>query len=834
MEAEEIFCRLCRTKVLKNCRAITTKASEKILLYYGLDVERDINQTTKNLCHRCYSYLIVPRHKNLLPKKITGNDGLSEAQIEIVTDRDFSACPENLPPPPRGAIPAANIIAESLQAAFPPRKSQSRPNQNESGKPKPNQSCSAKPRSSNSSTVRPPDDYGQGSSTSRSSSSRKRLESMIIPSFDKTKTAFSTQDSHTVNITRKSVTVENNALGPSITLDTLDNVSEITTLNSPAQNVSASNDDTNLIFSPQTRERTSTDIPKKICRLCYKKSLLKTKKTWKNVILKITQVYNVDVTLDEKHLPMFICATCYANLRLRPAKLPPMILNNFGTNSVPRCEILSKDRDKAPQENDGESSSLPGKQKDADVVEQNKVCSICMMRKKTDLRKISSEKNKIVEELYGVPVNKHDMICLKCTFALGKRNLKNLPIEILKGAGNINNYKGIYDDEGGEGQGEDGQHPRALVPSEEMTTSQPTRSIIDINTEENFHDGGQSNSDGLQSPCIGNKTPPQPSLQVDLPDTAEKITLTPPPPSYSESSDEEERIDRNLSSRKLFQNPKRPASPPTTRKSSSSDEDLEIGDHEKVSARAPIDLGVDGSWKVDQLHLLTCRLCSEKFINLDDRRRVMKIYELLLKNHGINLKWDKPWYPIYAHRKCIIQVERQTLKGHRIPKALIFMHPQDPDISETNSSFSSNSPILTPITPRSPERSPGPSKRKDLLNLKIMRGKNRKPTKHRPQIKKMFKTLKKDCLRMDEKMEEVLFFWLYEMLSAEGKHKKAKELFKVYENQPVKKMSVRRAVANKIFGGRSRRKQIELGQFFKAHFMDIFPSDFEQDIATQK
>ena len=59
-----------------------------------------------------------------------------------------------------------------------------------------------------------------------------------------------------------------------------------------------------------------------------------------------------------------------------------MILNNFGTNSVPRCEILSKDRDKASQENDGESSSLPGKQKDADVVEQNKVCSICMMRKK--------------------------------------------------------------------------------------------------------------------------------------------------------------------------------------------------------------------------------------------------------------------------------------------------------------------------------------------------------------------------------------------------------------------------------------------------------------------
>ena len=74
------------------------------------------------------------------------------------------------------------------------------------------------------------------------------------------------------------MTVENDALGPSTTLDTLVNVSEITTLNSPAQNVSASNDDANLVFSPLARETTSTDIPKKICRLCYKKSLLKTKK----------------------------------------------------------------------------------------------------------------------------------------------------------------------------------------------------------------------------------------------------------------------------------------------------------------------------------------------------------------------------------------------------------------------------------------------------------------------------------------------------------------------------------------------------------------------------
>ena len=88
MEAEEIFCRLCRTKVLKNCRAITTKANEKILLYYRLDVGKDINQT-KHLCHRCYSYLIVPRHKNLLPKKISGNDGLSKAQSEMMTDSDF-------------------------------------------------------------------------------------------------------------------------------------------------------------------------------------------------------------------------------------------------------------------------------------------------------------------------------------------------------------------------------------------------------------------------------------------------------------------------------------------------------------------------------------------------------------------------------------------------------------------------------------------------------------------------------------------------------------------------------------------------------------------------
>ena len=73
------------------------------------------------------------------------------------------------------------------------------------------------------------------------------------------------------------------------------------------------------------------------------------------------------------------------------------------------------------------------------------------MGKNTDLRKISTEKNKIVEELYGVPVNMNDLICLKCRFALGKKNLKNLPIEILKGAGNINNYKTnhIYDEGGG-------------------------------------------------------------------------------------------------------------------------------------------------------------------------------------------------------------------------------------------------------------------------------------------------------------------------------------------------------------------------------------------------
>ena len=96
----------------------------------------------------------------------------------------------------------------------------------------------------------------------------------------------------------------------------------------------------------------------------------------------------------------------------------------------------------------------------------------------------------------------------------------------------------------GERQDEDGQHdPRALLPSEnvfEEQTSQPTRSIIDINAEENFdfNDGGQPNSYEFQSPCIGNKTPPQSSSQVDLPDTTEKITLT--PPNYSESSDEDD------------------------------------------------------------------------------------------------------------------------------------------------------------------------------------------------------------------------------------------------------------------------------------------------------
>ena len=87
---------------------------------------------------------------------------------------------------------------------------------------------------------------------------------------------------------------------------------------------------------------------------------------------------------------MFICTICYANHQLRPAKLPPKILNNFGTNSVHRCKSLSDVGDNVP-EDEGYNSCLPGEQKDA--VEKKKVCSLCMMKQNKECpENVSSDK----------------------------------------------------------------------------------------------------------------------------------------------------------------------------------------------------------------------------------------------------------------------------------------------------------------------------------------------------------------------------------------------------------------------------------------------------------
>ena len=119
-----------------------------------------------------------------------------------------------------------------------------------------------------------------------------------------------------------------------------------------------------------------------------------------------------------------------------------------------------------------------------------------------------------------------------------------------------------------------------------------------------------------------------------------------------------------------------------------------------------------------------------------------------------------------------------------------------------------------------------------MLNLQVVKGKNRNLERHRPHIKNIMKYLDAfaEDENVDENVEEILYYLLHNKLAKECKFTNAKQLLQIYRGVTLGQLTPEEGFANRIFANRSKEEHHELSRFLRQKTkMRIFPSKEEEE-----
>ena len=180
--------------------------------------------------------------------------------------------------------------------------------------------------------------------------------------------------------------------------------------------------------------------------------------------------------------------------------------------------------------------------------------------------------------------------------------------------------------------------------------------------------------------------------------------------------------------------------------------------------------------------------------------------EILVIYH-YDISEDPDWYPFQICRNpCLYNLRKnQTIdESHTLP---IFKNTGE----DRNKCENINHKMLKRKT--NTRKVPGPKKRKDLLNLQVMKGKNRNLEGHRPHIKNIMKYLVTFAEEKDENVEEILYYLLHNNLAKECKFTNAKQFLQIYRGVILGQLTPEEGFANRIFANRSKEEQHEFRRF---------------------
>ena len=120
-------------------------------------------------------------------------------------------------------------------------------------------------------------------------------------------------------------------------------------------------------------------------------------------------------------------------------------------------------------------------------------------------------------------------------------------------------------------------------------------------------------------------------------------------------------------------------------------------------------------------------------------------------------------------------------------------------------------------------------RKKELLYLKYLTGRNRKYKNERPELANILGQIEKFCEEHDYNNVELGFLILHKFLSSASKFTMARQL-KVLYNNKAQNISPRKSVANKFLAGRSHRAHRSLALFLKQQLgRNVFPSRKAED-----
>ena len=153
-------------------------------------------------------------------------------------------------------------------------------------------------------------------------------------------------------------------------------------------------------------------------------------------------------------------------------------------------------------------------------------------------------------------------------------------------------------------------------------------------------------------------------------------------------------------------------------------------------------------------------------------------------------------------------------KFSQLPGLHISLPPSDP------AQCSSQAPTHT-----RPER-----RKKDLMNLKTLIGKNKSVKSARPELAQLLQTIERFCDDKGYDAVELGFYLLHKVLSSYSLIRTARQLKLLYDKGSYMKISPRRSVANKFSSGRSHRSHRQLALFLKQQLgRDVFPAREAED-----
>ena len=214
----------------------------------------------------------------------------------------------------------------------------------------------------------------------------------------------------------------------------------------------------------------------------------------------------------------------------------------------------------------------------------------------------------------------------------------------------------------------------------------------------------------------------------------------------------------------------------------------------------------------------TCILCREEFdsksrrdrVTIGTRKQLSHIYGISERAMEVLDNKNSMW----ACRVCRWKLGKCTAgeeQVNRLPHLIL--------------SFPPLNSLPSTIPKRRPER-----RKKDLMNMKTLTGKNKAVKLSRPELAQMTKTIENFC--KDEGYDEVElgYYILYKFLSSCHRFTTARQLKTLFKKGPSTKISPRRSIANKFLSGRSHRAHRALALFLKQQLgHSVFPSREAED-----